>query len=51
MEIIVGIRPLFIVVDNVGNMGKAIVQFMRDDYNKELGSSLIDAQDDREIKS
>lgn len=51
MEKIVGIRPLFIVVDNVGNMGKAIVQFMRDDYNKELGSSLIDAQDDAEAIS
>jgi len=51
MEKIVGVRPLFIVVDNVGNMGKAIVQFMRDDYNKELGSSLIDAQDDAEAIS
>ncbi|EKD71722.1 MAG: integrase family protein [uncultured bacterium] len=40
------IQPLFILADNPEQMGKAIIRFTRDDYNKELGTALIDANDD-----
>jgi site-specific recombinase XerD len=45
------IQPLFIVADTPEKMGKAIIQFTRDDYNKELGAALIDAKDDAEAIS
>lgn len=45
------IQPLFILLDAPEKMGKAIIQFTRDDYNKELGSTLIDAKDDAEAIS
>lgn len=45
------IQPLFILLDAPEKMGKAIIQFTRDDYNKELGSALIDAKDDAEAIS
>ena len=37
------IQPLFILADHPEQMGKAIIRFTRDDYNKELGTALIDA--------
>lgn len=40
------IRPLFILSDNSEHMGKGMIEFTGDDYNKELGSSLIDAKND-----
>ena len=40
------IRPLFIFSDNSEHMGKGMIEFTGDDYNKELGSSLIDAKND-----
>lgn len=45
------IQPLFILADNPEQMGKAIIRFTRDDYNKELGTALIDAHDDAEAIS
>jgi site-specific recombinase XerD len=42
------IQPLFILAYTLEKMGNGIIQFTRDDYNKELGSSLIDAKDDAE---
>ena len=38
------IQPLFILAYNLEKMGDAIIQFTQDDYNKEFGSSLIDAE-------
>lgn len=45
------IQPLFILAETQEKMGDAIIQFKRDDYNKALGSSLIDAKDDAEAIS
>jgi len=45
------IRPLFILTDDASKMGKSIVEFTQDDYNKELGSALISAKDDAEAIS
>ena len=45
------IRPLFILAENPGLMGQTIIQFTSDDYNKELGSALIDAKNDAEAIS
>jgi len=42
------IKPLFILAETQEKMGNAIIRFTRDDYNKELGSSLIDAKNDAE---
>jgi len=42
------IQPLFILAETQEKMGNAIIQFTRDDYNKELGLSLIDAKNDGE---
>lgn len=44
------IRPLFIMSDS-RQMGASIIQFTHDDYNKELGSALIDAHNDAEAIS
>jgi site-specific recombinase XerD len=51
MSHIEGIRPLFLMSDSPQNMGKSIIRFARDDYNKELGSALIDADNDAEAIS
>lgn len=40
------ILPLFILVDNAENMGRAMIEFTHDNYNKELGATFIDAKDD-----
>lgn len=49
------IQPLYVLSNNSDNdpeaMGKAIIQFTSDDYNKELGSTLIDATNDAEAIS
>lgn len=45
------IRPLFILDHDAEQMGKSIIAFARDDYNKELGSALIDAKDDAQAIS
>jgi len=45
------IKPLFIVVDNSKQMGNMLVKFTHDDYNKGLGTPLINAKDDAEAIS
>lgn len=40
------IKPLFSLADTSNNMGKVLLEFTDDDYNKELGSTLIDANND-----
>src|SRR5215203_5251788 len=42
------IKPLFILADTQEIMGHAIIQFTDDNYNKQLGSSLINATNDSE---
>lgn len=51
MPNIAQIRPLFVLSDSPETMGKAIIRFTSDDYNKELGSTLIDATNDAEAIS
>jgi site-specific recombinase XerD len=45
------IQPLFILSATAEKMGKSIIQFTSDNYNKELGTALIDAKDDAEAIS
>lgn len=45
------IRPLFIMEESPNGMGASIVQFKHDDYNKEIGSALINAHNDAEAIS
>jgi site-specific recombinase XerD len=45
------IKPLFILNNTPEVMGQSIINFTRDDYNKELGTALIDAKDDAEAIS
>ena len=45
------IKPLFVLLDSSEQMGNAIIKFTHDDYNKDLGSTLIDAKDDAEAIS
>lgn len=45
------IKPLFILTDNANQMGRALIEFTHDDYNKELGTTLIDAKDDAQAIS
>src|SRR3990167_9628191 len=45
------IRHLFILAESSEKMGKDIIQFTCDDYNKECGSSLLDAKNDAEAIS
>jgi len=42
------IAPLFTLSDMSSDMGKVILEFTSDDYNKKLGSALIDADNDAE---
>jgi len=51
MAILSPIRPLFTLADSPDHMGKTLVQFTSSDYNKELGSCLIDAKNDAEAIS
>jgi site-specific recombinase XerD len=45
------IQPLFILAETQETMGNVIIQFTDDNYNKQLGSSLIDAENDSEAIS
>lgn len=45
------IKPLFLPFEDLSTIGKDIIKFARDDYNKMIGSSLIDAKDDAEAIS
>lgn len=45
------IQPLFLPFEDLSGMGKDIIKFARDDYNKMIGSSLIDADNDAEAIS
>ena len=42
------IKPLFSVADTSNVMGKVLLEFTDDNYNKELGGKLIDADNDAE---
>ena len=45
------IQPLFILTNTPEQMGQSIIRFARDDYNKGLGTTLIDAKNDAEAIS
>lgn len=45
------IKPLFKFTQQSDNMGAAIIDFAHDDYNKELGQALIEANNDGEAIS
>ncbi len=45
------IKPLFILSDSIETLGKDIIQFTQDNYNKEDGTALIDAKTDAEAIS
>lgn len=45
------IKPLFILAEGTNNITKNMVEMTHDDYNKELGSALIDAKNDAEAIS
>jgi site-specific recombinase XerD len=45
------IKPLFLPVEDSNIMGNQIVQFAKDDYNKAIGETLIDAKNDAEAIS
>jgi site-specific recombinase XerD len=51
MEKTTFIQPLFILANNPEKMGNDIIQFTRDNYNKEDGRALIDASNDAEAIS
>lgn len=43
------IKPLFSVADTSNTMGKVLLEFTDDNYNKELGRQLIDANNGAEV--
>ena len=45
------VTPLFLPIESSESMGKQIIQFAVDDYNKAIGASLIDAKNDAEAIS
>ncbi|MCX7125610.1 MAG: site-specific integrase [Gammaproteobacteria bacterium] len=45
------IKPLFLMVDDSKNIGDHIIAFAKDDYNKAIGASLIDAKNDAQAIS
>ncbi|OGT27130.1 MAG: hypothetical protein A3E54_00675 [Gammaproteobacteria bacterium RIFCSPHIGHO2_12_FULL_41_25] len=45
------IKPLFLMVDDSKNIGNHIIAFAKDDYNKAIGASLIDARNDAQAIS
>lgn len=45
------IKPLFVLTDSSSSMGKFIVEFTDDDYNKKFGVTLIDAKNDADAIS
>lgn len=44
----ISIKPLFLLTDHSHHMGKIVLEFTYDDYNKEIGPVLIDAKNDAE---
>ena len=46
MATMVAIQPLFTLSDTPENLGQIVVQFTKDNYNKEKNHTLIDAKDD-----
>lgn len=45
------IKPLFLMPEDSTNMGNHIIAFVKDDYNKAIGESLIDAKNDAQAIS
>ena len=45
------IKPLFLMLDDSKNIGNHIIAFAKDDYNKAIGASLIDAKNDAQAIS
>ena len=45
------IKPLFLMVGDSKNIGDHIIDFAKDDYNKAIGASLIDAKNDAQAIS
>lgn len=45
------IKPLFLMPEDMNNIGAHVIQFAKDDYNKAIGASLIDAKNDAEAIS
>ncbi len=45
------IKPLFLMSDDSFDIGKQIISFAKDDYNKAIGESLIDAKNDADAIS
>lgn len=45
------IKPLFLMVDDSKNIGNHIISYAKDDYNKAIGASLIDAKNDAQAIS
>ena len=45
------IEPLFLLTNSSNDMGKIILKFTSDDYNKKLGAALINATNDNEAIS
>lgn len=45
------IKPLFLPIEDSNTMGNQIIQFAKDNYNKAIGESLIDAKNDAEAIS
>lgn len=45
------IKPLFLPIEDSINIGNKIIQFATDDYNKVIGTALIDATNDAEAIS
>lgn len=45
------IKPLFLIADDGQSIGNHIISFAKDDYNKAIGESLIDAKNDAEAIS
>lgn len=42
------VKPLFLINNETSHMGKQIIQFATDDYNKAIGISLLNAKNDAE---
>lgn len=45
------IKPLFMLTEGTNNIAKNIIEFTHDDYNKGLGTVLIDATNNAEAIS
>lgn len=45
------VKPLFLMPDDSKNIGTHVISFAKDNYNKAIGASLIDAKNDAEAIS